>query len=188
MSRRLTFHEKLDRLRQRVEGRRVKLIAIDPGAPEPSLRPGDIGRDAHVDDAGTVHCWWDRANRSLGLLSGDKYRVLASPNPRHGGKPEMTAQTASRVPLGVRFDEDGRPRRPVRRERKPSETPQEARHRRYLDSKDADEWKWWAEAKCGRCGQVRTHVNHEPNPATSIEGPDYYADFLDELHPFEEVE
>ena len=76
------FQKRLARLRQRVQGRSVKLISIDPGAPEPALQPGDIGHDAHVDDAGTIHLTWERINRSLGLLPGDKYRLLPRRNTR----------------------------------------------------------------------------------------------------------
>lgn len=100
----------------------------------------------------------------------------------------VTTETVQRsAPPGTRFDEDGRPRFPLERPVLPGETPKEARRRRDLNRAERRAyWAWWS-AICGRCGEVRGHVNHEPNPATSIEGPDYYADFLDELHEFVEA-
>ena len=99
----------------------------------------------------------------------------------------MTTQTVQRpAPEGTRFDEEGRPRPPLHRPVVDGETAKEARLRRDRNrAENQAYWAWWS-AICARCDQVRGHVYHEPNPATSIEGPDYYADFLDELHAFEE--
>jgi len=84
------------------------------------------------------------------------------------------------------YDEDGRPHRPEWLPPVPGETTKEAVARRRLNRMRQGQWDLWTDQRCERCGEARLHVNHEPNPATSIEGPDYYADFLDELHPFVE--
>ena len=47
------------------------------------------------------------------------------------------------------------------------------------------EWLRVLEEPCARCGYARINVRHETDPATSPEGPAYYADMLDELHEFE---
>ena len=100
---------------------------------------------------------------------------------------EQQTPTITPPPAGVRFDEDGRPRYPEMRPPVEGESSREARERRDLNRKDRAEWSRWIDMRCARCGEVRHHVNHEPNPETSIEGPDYYASFIDELHPFEEM-
>ena len=67
----------------------------------------------------------------------------------------------------------------------PGETPREAQQRRHTNHLVQGEWDLAAYAKCARCGMARINVVHELDPETSIEGPSYFADFRDELHPFE---
>lgn len=69
----------------------------------------------------------------------------------------------------------------------PGETKREAALRSERNRRARAEWERLADQRCAKCGHVRFHVFHEPNPATSPEGADYYADILDELHPFEEA-
>lgn len=67
------------------------------------------------------------------------------------------------------------------------ETSKQAEERRSRNRLARDEWGAFLDARCARCDHVRFHVFHEEDPATSVEGPDYYADILDQLHPFEEL-
>ena len=66
----------------------------------------------------------------------------------------------------------------------PGETAHEAAARRQRNRDARNDWALFLDARCAECGHARMHVDHETDPATSPEGPDYYADILDELHPF----
>lgn len=66
----------------------------------------------------------------------------------------------------------------------PSESTRDAQSRRARNRAARADWMRFLDARCARCGMARVHVTHETDPATSAEGPDYYADFLDQLHLF----
>ncbi len=60
--------------RHALEGRRVELVSTDD--PHTTLRFGDQGTVALVDDLGTLFVDWDNGSK-LGLVPGhDSYRVL----------------------------------------------------------------------------------------------------------------
>jgi hypothetical protein len=54
-------------------GRRVKIISLS--TKERFIRPGSRGTVQVIDDAGTIHVHWDNGH-NLGLLAGDKFRIL----------------------------------------------------------------------------------------------------------------
>jgi hypothetical protein len=66
------------------------------------------------------------------------------------------------------------------------ETPRERTQRQSRNRLARQEWEAFTDARCLDCGQVRFHVSHEMDPATSPEGPEYHADFAH--HPFREDE
>ena len=78
-----------------------------------------------------------------------------------------------------------RARYPVMEAKPPSETPAEGDARRLRNADKRAAWTRWVSARCRKCGYVRVNVIHELDPATAPEGPEYFADFLDQLHPFQ---
>jgi hypothetical protein len=66
----------------------------------------------------------------------------------------------------------------------PGETGREARARIERNRQARIAWNRASNQRCAKCGHTRFNVLHETDPATSAEGPYYFADFLDELHPF----
>lgn len=66
----------------------------------------------------------------------------------------------------------------------PGETQTQQRDRSRRNKQRREEWFRFMEQRCSRCGLARINVRHETDPATSPEGPAYYADMLDELHEF----
>jgi len=49
------------------QGTRVELLRMED--PYTDLLPGDLGTVRYVDDAGTIHCQWDRGS-GLGVVYG----------------------------------------------------------------------------------------------------------------------
>jgi hypothetical protein len=66
---------------KRLSGKRIRCIAMKPdkstGKPDPNpIESGQEGEINSVDDAGTIHVFWDNG-RTLGLIYGyDRYEIL----------------------------------------------------------------------------------------------------------------
>lgn len=54
----------------------TKIQCIQMNDPYHAVAPGSIGTVDHVDDAGTIHMYWENGS-SLGLISGeDRFKII----------------------------------------------------------------------------------------------------------------